>query len=496
MLRWVIAGVRRWEALSRRAEWRWGGVGLGLVLGALVLALPTPAGLTVQGQQTAAVALVMAVWWVGSVLPMALTATLPLFAFPAIGLGGPGEIASAWAHPLNVLMAGGFVIAVGMERAGVHERLTALVLAPSWVRATPERVLLALMCTCAALSGLVSNTATTVMMLPLATLLASRCSDDLRTRGAFVLGLAYSASIGGVSTPVGTPPNAVFAGMAADRGVDVGFVEWLCIGAPFVVVALPVAWLVVSRVALPAQQARAVSAPPVPAWRPGERPVLGLVALALAAWLTRKPLGPEGLTVGGWGAGLPATGLELDALVALGVGALVFLVPGPREEGQRTLLVPWRAVETGVPWSVLVLLGGGFALARGIQQSGLTEWLASGADALAGVPTPAAALGIATVMTFTTEITSNTASTQIALPLLEAAAERAGASPLSWMVPATIAASCAFMMPVATAPNAIAVEAGGVSPADMATSGLILNLLLAPVVVVVTLVAVPWVLGG
>ncbi len=497
MLARVAILLRAWDEASRRPGWRWGGFLVGLAVFCAVLAVPTPVGLNPEAQRVGAVGVVMAMWWVGNVFPMALTAVVPFVAFPLLGVASPRDVAVSYAHPLNALMAGGFILAVGIERAGLHERLTAVVLAFRAVRASPDRVLLALMGCTALLSGMVSNTATTVMMLPLATALAARASDDPRARSAFVLALAYSASIGGVSTLVGTPPNAVFAGLAADMGTDVGFATWLALGVPFVVGALPVAHWVVTRVAIPIQP-RAnglITAPPVPSWRHGERAVLAIVAGALAGWLTRKPLDLGAIRIPGWSEGMDYGGVELDAVVAVAAGAAVFFVPGGRgDTGERRLLVRWKDVEQGVPWSVLILLGGGFALAAAIRDSGLTAWLASGADGLASVHEGAAALGIALGMTFVTEITSNTASTQIALPLLAGAAERAGVEPLLWMVPATMAASCAFMLPVATAPNAIAAEAGGVSPTDMATAGFVLNLLLVPWVALVAFVGVRWLL--
>ena len=188
-------------------------------------------------------------------------------------------------------------------------------------------------------------------------------------------------------------------------------------------------------------------------------------------------------------------GSECDAMVALAAGCSMFAVPTKSESGQWTTLLDWKMAERSVPWSVILLLGGGFALADGIKTSGLTEWVAGGASHLAGLPLPLTILGICLTMTFVTELTSNTASTQIALPLLAAAAVPAGVDPMAWMIPATLSASCAFMMPVATAPNAIATEAGSVSPADMALAGVVLNPVLAIVCTALCAVWVPWVLG-
>jgi sodium-dependent dicarboxylate transporter 2/3/5 len=475
--------VGQWDAQTQRPGYRLGGALLGVAVLCVILALPLPDGLPEAGRRTAAVAALMALWWVGRVFPMAVTALVPLVAFPLLGVASVKAAAAPFAHPLNFLMLGGFLLAAGMERVGLHRRLTALVLRPAWVRSDPRRVVLALMAVTAALSGLVSNTATTVMMLPLALSLGHLCSDNPRTVSGFALALAYAASIGGVWSLVGTPPNAVFAAEAAAAGFDVGFAQWMALGLPFTILALPLAWLVVTRVVIPIPrpQGWSLDRPATPEWEAGERPVLGIVALAMFAWMSRSQ----------WQDWLPYSGSELDAMVALAAAAAVFLLPGPMREGSRGFLLTWSRAETAVPWSVLLLLGGGFSLATQIKATALTAWLASGAEYLEGWPLLMTTGAVTVSMTFITELTSNTASTQIALPLMAEAAVKAGVSPLIWMIAATMSASCAFMMPVATAPNAIAVEAGGVSPADMALAGILLNGLLAGAVALWAVAVVP-----
>ena len=475
--------VQQWDAQTQRPGYRLAGVFLGLLTMVFILALPLPGGLPEAGRRTAAVAALMAIWWVGRVLPMAVTALVPLVAFPLLSVASVQAAAAPFAHPLNFLMLGGFLLAAGMERVGLHRRLTAIVLRPDWVRADPRRVVLALMVVTAILSGLVSNTATTVMMLPLALSLGRLCSTDDRTVSGFALALAYAASIGGVWSLVGTPPNAVFAAQAAKEGFDIGFAQWMVLGLPFTVLALPLAWWVVTRVAIPIRRPEgwSLERPEAPDWAVGERPVLLIVAIAMTCWMTRSQ----------WQVLLPYSGSELDAMVAIGAATAVFLLPGTQPSGERGFLLRWSQAEASVPWSVLLLLGGGFSLASQIKATQLTAWLASGADHLQGFPVLLTTVAVTFGMTFVTELTSNTASTQIALPLVAEAAVRAEVSPLVWMIPATISASCAFMMPVATAPNAIAVEAGGVSPADMALAGLILNLVMVVLVAILAVVMVP-----
>ncbi len=470
--------VARWDALQHRWDYRAGGVLLGLALCGAIVASPPPQELAPAGWRTLGVAALMALWWLGGVLPVTVTALVPLVAFPLLGVATIGQTAAPYAHPLVFLMLGGFLLGHGMEVVGLHERLVALLLRIEALGRDPRRVVLGLMIACAAMSGLVSNTATTVMLLPIALLLADRCGADARGRSAFALALAYAASIGGVSTLIGTFPNAVLAQVASTQGREIDFARWMLVGVPFTVVALPLAWWVVTRMLIPAG-GRAPEAPPIPAWRPGERGVLAVVALAMAAWLTRRQ----------WSEAAGLAAHVDDAWVAMVAGVSLFLLPA----GGRPL-VDFREVERRVPWSVLFLLGGGFALADTIRDSGLTAWLAGFTQHLAALPAPVAVLGLCLVVTFLTELTSNTATTQILLPLLAAGAAKAGVDPLVWMVPATISASCAFMLPVATPPNAIAAQGADVRPGDMAAAGLALNLALALWVAVIGLVLAPWVL--
>jgi len=493
--------VARWDRARSLPGYRLGGVALGLAAAAAILALPTPEGLPLTGHRTAAVAALMAIWWLGGVLPMAVTAMVPLVALPILGIAPIKAAAAPFAHPLIFLMLGGFLLSHAMEEVGLHRRLTALLLRPAWVRASPHRVVLALMVAGAALSGLVSNTATTLMMLPIATRLAGLCTSDPRLRSGFVLALAYACSIGGVTTLVGTPPNAVLAGLAPEvAGMEISFATWTLLGVPFAVLAVPAAWLVITRVALPLPAGGwSLDAPPRPPWSPGERPVLVAAAAALALWLLRKPIDLGWLLIPGWSGFLPQGVIVDDAWVAILVGLSLFIIPrrgGEPERGEGNFLVSWTRAEAAIPWSVLILLGGGFSLASAISASGLTGWLAGGVAALGGLPTWGQVAVLCLGMTFLTELTSNTATTQICLPLLAAGAAAAGIDPMLWMVPATVSASCAFMMPVATAPNAIASEAGGVAPGDMAFAGLLLNFVCVGIGACVSLALVPVLFGG
>lgn len=468
----------RWDRLTGRPAYRAVGVAAGALGLVGWLLLTPPAAVPLPAWQVAGVGGLMALWWVGRVLPMWITGLVPVLAFPGLGVQSLGEVGLAYAHPLNLLMLGGLLLGHGVERVGLHHRLVALVLSPAWVRESPRRVIFAMMAVTALLSGILSNTATTLMLLPLALALGRRCTEDPRQRGAFVLALAFAATLGGASTLVGTPPNAVLASLEP----RVSFASWMLLGVPFVLGGLPLAHLVVTRVAvpLPAKFESPPIAPPRSGWSGAERGVVGVLLVALALWVTRRSvLLGEGLELPGWERLVPPW-LSQDAWVALAAATVLFVLPVPTSTSGRFVLEP-RRLARGVPWSVLLLLGGGFALAAAIEGSGLTATLAQSTVAIGAVhgsggwgPLFALVL-IGGLITGLTEVASNTATSQILLPVLAAGAVAAEIDPLLWMVPATLSASCAFMMPVATAPNAIACEAGGVAPADLAWAGLWLN---------------------
>jgi solute carrier family 13 (sodium-dependent dicarboxylate transporter), member 2/3/5 len=474
----VLSWLLRWDALQQHPRYRAAGVALGLLVALPFAVTAPPDALPVAAWRTAGITLAMALWWIGGVLPAPVTALVPLVAFPLLGVSAVGETAAPYAHPIIFLMIGGFLLGHGIERVGLHERLVAVLLAPEILRRNPRRVLLALMIAAASLSALVSNTATTVMMLPIALLLARRCGAEGRQASVFALGLAHAASVGGVATLIGTFPNLVFANTASEQlGRTVGFASWAAVGVPFVVLAVPLAWWIDARM-LPADGAP-VAAPAAGSWRRGERPVLAVCALAAAAWLTLRPVDLGLFVVPGWSTAL---GLDVDdAWVAMAAGLSLFLLPG---EGGQPLL-RFREVERSMPWGVMFLLGGGFALARQIDGSGLSAALAGPVSQIALLPGPLPILAVCVVVTMLSELTSNTATIQLMLPLLVEGAARAGVDPMVWMVPATLAASCGFMMPISTPPMAIVAEGAQVRPADMAAAGFGLDVVLVVVATVV-----------
>jgi len=462
-------------AISRRV-----GLLLG-PLGALVLLfLPAPAALGEAGWRVAAVAIWMACWWLTEAIPLPATALLPLVLFPVLGVRDLQETAAPYAHPVIFLFLGGFLVAAALEHSGLHRRFALGVVRS--VGSQPRRLVGGLMFATAFLSMWVSNTATAVIMLPIAvSVLPEDPESRKRMAPALFLGIAYAANIGGLGTLIGTPPNAFLAGfMSESYGIEIGFVRWMMVGVPVVAIGLPVTWwLLVGRLhPLPESEpsldherlSRSIGSFSIE-----ERVVAVIAALVCTAWITRPLLGR-------WVPDLSDAGIAIT-------GALLLLsVP----VGFRPLrfALTWKEAER-LPWGVLVLFGGGLSLAGAVQQSGLAEWLGRHLAGLGGFPLPLLLLAVVLLMIFLTELTSNTATAAAFLPVVAALALAIGTSPLMLAVPAALAASCAFMLPVATPPNAVVYGSGRIELGQMMRAGLWLNLLMAVVISVLALVLVP-----
>jgi sodium-dependent dicarboxylate transporter 2/3/5 len=438
-----------------------------------------PDGLPPAAARTLGCAFLMATWWIGSRLPLAVPSLVPLAAFPLLGITDSKTVAAPYADRMVMLLLCGFLLALAVEKWNLHRRIALSVLVT--FGKGPVSLSAAVMGIAALLSMWISNTATTLMMLPIVAALVTQAqaqNEDSAANRRFglllLLGLAYAASIGGMATPVGTPPNLIFAGQFSEAFPDlpeVTFVDWMRIGVPVAAVMLVLAWAALNFVLLPMrgdyklgdrgllrEQLRGLGA-----WsRPELLVALGFTTTA-ALWVLRKPLGfPSAVH---------------DSTIAAAAVIVFFLMPSfAKEEGAAPRLLEWRDAHR-LPWGLLLLFGGGIALSKGFGTSGLTNWLGTELEFLVALPTPLMVAGICIAVTFLTEITSNTATTALLMPVLAAVAKGTGADPLLLMIPATLAASCAFMLPVATAPNAIVVGTGMVAPEDMVRTGLLLNLL-------------------
>ncbi len=458
---------------------------IGLLLGAAIFVLlellPAPEGLSAEGWHCAAIALLIAVWWVSEAIPLSATALLPIALFPIFGVLPLNDTVSPYAHRVVMLLLGGFIIALAMQRWNLHRRIALLIVAQ--VGSRPENVVGGFMLACALVSMWVFNTTTTIMMLPIALSVIELLQGNVAIRPehyvasrnfatALMIGVAYAATIGGSGTLIGTAPNAVLAGfMSESYGVEIGFAQWMMVGVPMVVIMLPLSWMILTRIAFPMRM------PPIagqaalirqqldemgPMSR-GERIVSCVVAVAAALWVSR-PLINEAL---------PTVTFN-DTSIAMIAAVALFVIPVEPRKGVFAMSGEWAAK---LPWGVVVLFGGGLSLAAGINNSGLSDWIGTGTAGFEALPTIVIVLAIVTLIIFLTELTSNTATTSTFLPIVAAVAVGIGENPLLLVFPAVLAANCAFMMPVATPPNAVVFASGHITVGQMIRGGLWVNML-------------------
>ena len=427
-------------------------------------------GLEGPAAWTAAITALCATWWVTEPIPIPATSIIPFAAFPMVGVLDHQQVATAYGHTLILLLMGGFILSEALAGSGAHRRLAVgmvrLVGGGTRGKALGPRLVLGFMLASALCSMWISNTATVLMLLPVALAVLEGAQTDGDLGPPLLLGIAWGASIGGVGTPVGTPPNVIFMGVYKEiTGAEISFLEWMRVGLPVVFVLLPLAWWILIRGMAPV---RSVELPTVGGWRPAEKRVLAVFLLTAGAWIFRTA------PFGGW-SGLLQTPGASDSTVALIAVVACFLLPN----GEGGPLLTWERAK-GIPWGLLLLFGGGIAIAKAFEQSGLAasfgHFLA--VDLGIGGWSTVAMIGVlALSVTFLTEVTSNTAVTTLLMPVLGAAGIGAGLDPRLLMIPAALSASCAFMLPVATAPNAIVFGTERVPAARMARDGLALNLL-------------------
>lgn len=466
------------------------GIFVGLALLVLTLVTPPPAGLSPEAWRVAGIALLMASWWITEALPIPATALLPLILFPLLGISSVRDAAAPYADPVIFLFLGGFIIGAGMQRWDLHRRLG--LNAVLRFGTSPVRLVGGFMLASAALSMWVSNSATAIMMLPVAISVLALFDRQGSVTGearhalgvVMMLAVAYGASIGGLGTLIGTPPNALLAAyMAREHGVIIGFAQWMMLGVPLVVVLLAGTWFLLVRLH-PAIAGVKVDAAGVVegelaklgALSAAEKRVACVFVLTALAWVTR-----------------PLTSVYIpaldDTMIAIAGALALFMIPSGMPEGGR--LIAWDDL-AALPWGVLILFGGGLSLAGAIASSGLAAWFGDAMKAAGHWPL-ILLVALATVaMIFLTELTSNTASAAAFLPFGGAVAIGIGIDPLLLTVPLALAASCAFMLPVATPPNAIVFASGRITVAEMARAGLYLNLFASVVIVGLCYPLVTW----
>jgi solute carrier family 13 (sodium-dependent dicarboxylate transporter), member 2/3/5 len=491
----------------------------------LVYALLGNAALPHDARVVAAVATLMAIWWMTEALPLSATSLLPIILFPLLTDRSVADSTAPYANPIVFLFLGGFLLAIAMQKVNLHRRIALMTLHA--VGTHPRQIVLGMMISTAFLSMWVSNTATTLMMLPIALSVlalvaensdrASGASGDVRAGLAaghkvsdlihdkdirifgvgLVLAIAWSASIGGLGTLLGSPPNAIVAGyISKELGKQVGFAQWMMLGVPIVVVFIGLAWLLITRVMfrfkldeVPGgrQMIEGGIAELGPMSR-GEKSVRLVFLLAAFCWIVPSLLS----TIGDLRQSLPWLGLFNDTVVALTAGLLLFLLPS-QHPGHPVL--EWKDAEEGLPWGVLLLFGGGLSLAASVAASGLDEWLGQQVSGLGVLPIVALIACVTLIVLFLTEITSNTATAATFIPILGGVAVGIGIDQMTLLIPAALAATCAFMLPVGTPPNAIVFGTGAVSIVEMARGGLVLNLVGVVLITMFTVLIGPLALG-
>ncbi len=461
------------------ARWGlWGGLTAFLIL----LALPAPAGMPLAAWQTTALVVLMASWWMTQALPLTATALLPFIAFPLFGIMTASESAAAYYSPILFLVLGGAIIALAIERTGLHRRLALAIVARGG--ASPAAMLFAFMAATAIISMIVSNTATTLIMMPiaLAVLHAARIEAGHTDgfAGALVMGIAFAASLGGLGTLVGSPTNAIAAGIIErTTGLNIDFLTWALYGVPLAVLSIPLCWWILMRVQRvrptdfdPAAAVRGIGT--AGAWSIAEKRLVPLVAAVVAGWVAIPFLAPF----------LPRDSLT-DGTIAIIAALTLFVIP----DGTGRALLNWDEANRA-PWGVIMMFGGGLALAAGMGASGLGDWLGVALQGLRAVHPVVVALVLVAIVVVSTEFASNVAAASAIIPVVAGIIAATGIDPILLALPAAWAASWGFMLPSGTGPNAIAWATGHIALPRMLKAGLALDFAGVPL-----MVAVVWMLS-
>jgi len=467
------------------------GLVLGVVLFFLVLSFDLEPDKPVVTRM-AAVAVLMATWWVTEAIPLAATAILPLLLFPTLDILTGKGTAPLYFNSTIVLFMGGFMIALTMEQWNLHKRIALVVIKA--IGGGPARIILGFMAASAFLSMWISNTATAVMMLPIGLSIVLQMESEFDAKDTrnfsvgLMLGIAYAASVGGMATLVGTPPNLAFQRvfeLTFPEGPGIAFGMWFIMALPLTLIMLVVIWVVITKILFrPAAHLKVDRGivdrelKSLGSMRFEERIVFLVFITTALLWIFRGNLELGFVEIPGWSGLLPDPKMIDDGTVALFMASLMFLIPTRSLEARsKAATLMDGSVFKNLPWGIIILFGGGFALAEGFQVTGLADYLGNQLQLLSGFPPLLMIALICLSLTFLTEVTSNTATTQMILPILASVGVAMGENPLLLMIPATLSASCAFMMPVATPPNAVVFGSGRVAIGDMVKTGFVINIL-------------------
>jgi sodium-dependent dicarboxylate transporter 2/3/5 len=480
-----------------RVPWK---IPLGLLIFALIIFMPQPSGMNIASQRVAAVAALMACFWITEAVHIAVTALIPLVLFPILGIADAKGTASMYANDLIFLFLGGFIIALAIQRWNLHLRIALRTI--QIVGYSPPKLVLGFMTATAFLSLWMSNTACAMIMVPIGIAVIEKLKGDTKitnNRNDFakplLLGIAYGSSIGGMGTLIGTPPNLVLANaLETMYGFRIDFGSWMMVGIPLVAIFLPLAWLVLTRVVYRLKSQDSTGSRDLirqelerlGSMSPEEKRVLTVFVLVVFFWIFSTPKDFGAFTLPGVESFIP---FSTESTIAM-VGAVsLFFIPAGK--GKRLFLMDWDNAKK-LPWGILVLFGGGLAIASGFKDTGLATWIGAQVESFAQCPTLILVAIIVTILIFLTDFTSNTATAAMMLPILAGVATGIGENPLLLMIPATIATSCAFMLPAGTPPNAIIFSSGQVTIMDMVKAGIFLNIIALILITAVTyLIAVP-----
>lgn len=455
---------------------------------------------------TLGIAVLMAIWWITEVVPLAITALLPIVLFPLFGVMNGKDVSSTYFNHVIFLFIGGFVVALAMQKWDLHKRIAIRILLITG--SSPARILLGFMLATSFLSMWISNTATAMMMVPILLSITKKLEEFINAKElkkytvGLLLGVAYSASIGGIATLVGTPPNLSFARIFQimfPSAPEISFSTWFIYALPISIIFFIITWTYLYAIYKPKnsltvlknvdfrQQYKELG----PATYEQKAVAVVFVSLALL-WLTRSGINVGSIDIPGWSSLFSSPEYINDGTVAIALSIILFIVPAKSDKGKQ--IMNW-ATASKLPWNIVLLFGGGFALASAFKESGLSIWVGGQLSSVGGLHPILIIAVIALTMTFLTELTSNTATTEMLLPVLAGLSVSIDVNPLLFMLPATISASMAFMLPVATPPNAIVFGSNKITVMEMARTGIVLNLMGVMVITLVTYFWGSWVFG-
>ncbi|PSL50983.1 sodium-dependent dicarboxylate transporter 2/3/5 [Salsuginibacillus halophilus] len=480
---------------------QWIGLFLGPLLFIAILLLFQPEGLNNEAKGVLAATVWIATWWITEAIPIPVTSLLPIILFPFVTTIEVGEVTPNYGDDIVFLFLGGFIIALALERWNLHKRIALFII--SSIGTSTKRIMLGFMLATAFLSMWISNTATAMMMVPIGTAIVFQVSqsmkrealDDLQGQEnqfakGLMIAIAFSASIGGLGTIIGTPPNTILAGQLDEIfGVDLSFAAWMMFGVPLAAVLLVIAWVYLITFAFPmkmkeipgGQEVIQSERDQLGRMAPEEKLVMTIFSLTALAWITRSFVLQEYVH----------PNID-DTLIAITGAVVLFLIPSVRYQGEK--LMDWHTAKD-VPWGILILFGGGLAIAGAFGDTGLDEWIGSQLQILDGVQFIVIVFSVSLLVVFLTEITSNTASATMLMPIMASLAAAIDVHPFAMMVPAAVAASCAFMLPVATPPNAVVFGSGYLRMIDMVKAGVWMNIIAIIGLTIFVLLLLPVVFG-